>query len=1432
MSTLQREAEIHRIYTSALALEGEARVAYLAEACGSDAELLQRVDHCLQAAEAGSALDTRFMNRIATGVRRLNRNAVEDMTGCSLGRYKLLDKAGEGGMGVVYKALDTSLDRIVALKVLRPGTELNAETHLRFEREGKVIAALDHPNIVTLYSREVVDGLVFLTMEWVPGHTLDQVIPPTGFAQQPFFHLALPLLEAMSAAHRAGIAHRDLKPANIMVVDGGVKILDFGLARREHRAGGGEDDPTFTTTSHKVMGTYPYMSPEQIMGRPSGCRSDVFSLGIILTEMLIGKRPFSGGSPAESMSAILRDDPAPLTGWSATSPPLTAMVSRCLAKDPQDRYSSAAPMAAELKTEETLRRNRKAHFSDALPAARGKLAGGLAAVRRVLQKNRALLAPVTALLVVAAVLFYLDRTTAARERVLDAARRQADYELACMFEERAADALVRNLSQEGWLYTLAALKQEIPADKKLVRAGGFLHDPHLHAAGRLLWTSPVAPRSGLTAFGPNGDLLVFAARDHKIRVIDIESGKGKTVFAGHTADITALVISLDGKTLATASEDNTIRLWSLPDTPAGALSVNIEGPLRTLISPATPLAALALAPTGGRLAASGPANAVYLWDEKGERLPDIQLAEGQTAGRLAFHPGGHRLFVALGDGRILSWDPRNQHRAAMLEGHSAPVLDFAFTDPDQSLVSASMDGTLRLWRKNGSVASPGRKDPVIAVTVSRGNLVSVSAKGVVKRWKVEPDEIRILASWELGQRNPVTQLTLAPARNLIAYSVPAGVNLLIRDLDTGEPQGLSRGHSGKIRHVAFSPNGDQVASTAADDNFKIWDIRSGHAVGIVFGSDPTAFAFSTDGREFAFSRGGENRIDLVEGSRLKLIFRGHEDVVEDVIFLNDGRLISASHDHTLRLWNRARPNEPWILRGHTDAVLGLDVSPDNRLLASASRDHTVRLWSIATNGLLRVLRGHHGAVVDVAFSPDGSRLASASTDKTIRLWSVVTGEPDTVFTGHDGPLTALAYSPEGRRLASSSHDQTIRLWDVASGRVQLTLAGRARWFSDLAFSPNGDALLSGSSAGAVQLWDVTLDAAPQFPLVRGNGVSGLIFAPDGAQLAVCAENIDLWRIDSAERTHTLSGHSGGVTAAAFSNDGKTLAAISGDRTIRLWDAVSGAERAAFGVPGKHLSGIAFSPDGKHLAVAVDRAVRLWEVSSRKPIRDFSEHADLVTHLVFSPSGNRLATASRDRMIALRDPNGQEAAITGAGHADWVLNLAFSADGALLASASADRTARIWDPADMKTRLVLEHRNWVSAVAFTRGGAQLMTTSGDSVTLWDTARGKVTAVLSHPSRVNAQAVSPTGGRLATACREQIKLWLPEAAAPLDPETLYRRGLQIFGYRMQDAVLMPLPRFELGGLRDGRYRGRKPRDGVNRPRPIDVSLTQWLLESGPQ
>ncbi|MFN7926749.1 MAG: serine/threonine-protein kinase [Blastocatellia bacterium] len=340
--------QIERLYHAALERAPAARAAFLAEACANDAALRREVEELLQYDDEA---ETFMQNNAAVAVaQQLDSEELQAtqtlLTGQQLGAYKILVPLGKGGIGEVFLALDTRLERKVALKLLPRDVAANPERLRRFVREAKAASALNHPHVATVYDIGAADGVSFIVMEYVEGQTLAAKI---SGAPLPIEVVAIgsQIADALDEAHSKGITHRDLKPANVMLNERGqVKVLDFGLTKISRPPSIESNVSTLKqTTPGIVMGTVPYMSPEQVLGREVDHRSDIFSLGVVLYEMATGKLPFAGANTVETLDRILHAEPQALTQCNADAPAdLERIVRRCLAKELDVRYQAAAVM--------------------------------------------------------------------------------------------------------------------------------------------------------------------------------------------------------------------------------------------------------------------------------------------------------------------------------------------------------------------------------------------------------------------------------------------------------------------------------------------------------------------------------------------------------------------------------------------------------------------------------------------------------------------------------------------------------------------------------------------------------------------------------------------------------------------------------------------------------------------------------------------------------------------------------------------------------------------------------------------------------------------------------------------------------------------------------------------------------------------------------
>ena len=349
----ERWQQIERLCQAALEVEEEQRAAFLEEACGGDETLRREVEHLL--AQETKAEDFLEVPALEVEAKAMAQDQAYPLVGQQIGSYKILSLLGTGGMGEVYLAQDASLDRKVALKFLPDFMQQDPLAEKRFLREAKSAAALDHPFICKIYEVGEADGKNFISMEYVQGKTLTDKLTEGPLALKDALEKAREIAEALEAAHKHNIVHRDLKPSNLMLTpEGHVKVMDFGLAKRLVPAAGvGRQSETLTaslTETGTTLGTPAYMSPEQLRGEAVDTRSDVFSFGVVLYEAITGVHPFRQTQQMETASAILRDDPSPLSEYVGELPEgLEQTVEKMLAKEPEQRYESAREVRVDLE---------------------------------------------------------------------------------------------------------------------------------------------------------------------------------------------------------------------------------------------------------------------------------------------------------------------------------------------------------------------------------------------------------------------------------------------------------------------------------------------------------------------------------------------------------------------------------------------------------------------------------------------------------------------------------------------------------------------------------------------------------------------------------------------------------------------------------------------------------------------------------------------------------------------------------------------------------------------------------------------------------------------------------------------------------------------------------------------------------------------------
>jgi WD40 repeat protein/tRNA A-37 threonylcarbamoyl transferase component Bud32 len=968
----------------------------------------------------------------------------------SFGTYELLEEIGAGGQGAVFKARQVSPHRVVALKMIRGGRQAPASEVRRFRDEADAVADLDHPNIVPVYDAGEHEGNLYFTMKLMEGGSLSQRLAQFAADPRAAARLMVPIARAVQHAHRRGILHRDLKPSNILFdLDGLPHVTDFGLAKR---LGPGFEE----TQSGVVVGTPPYMAPEQASGRRGAVTTatDVYGLGAVLYTMLRGRPPFRGDSALDVLEQVKSRDPEPPSGSNGrVDRDLETICLTCLRKDPQRRYGSAEALADDLErwlAGEPIRARRTRAWERAVKWARRR--PGVAALI-------ASVVVVTALGV--AGILWKWREAVAAQRALESAIYFNSIALAEQAWSEGRFGRAVRLLEEGcderlrgweWNYLMRLRRagpRVLPAHQGIVNALAFdeggrflitagadntakvwdLDDP---AAPPVVLRGHDAPVRGV-AFRPHdGRVVATVSRDGDLAAWDRTTGQ--RLYRVHVAkEVLCVAFSPDGATIVTGDSANHVTRW---DAGTGAWFDTLREHTNVVLS-------VSYSADGRLLASASDDGTVILWDVAGRRSPLKLDRRTDTVRGLAFCPDSRRLATACADGIVRVWDVATGREALEIRGfHTDSVRGVSFSADGARIASCGGDGTVRLWdTRTGreAIVLRGHDGTVqgVAFSPDKRRLASCGSDGTVRIWDATPvgngyEAVRTLR----GHEGVVEGVAFSPSGGTIAS---AGGDHVVKLWHAGRGEVLCtiKEHTSQLYSVTFSPDGKTVASAGSDRTIRLSEASSGRPL---FASpelddDVWGLAYSPDGELLASCQGdGTIKIWRTQGGVLRLLrtFPRSPKKMWCVAFSPDGHsLVSGGGDRSVRLWNLMDERQPSRVLGHHEGdVYGVAFSPDGKTIASTGSDRTVKLWH-ATGGpaARRPYQASEG-FDSVAFSPDGYHLAAANSDGTVKVLDAATLEPILTLYGHTSRVLSVAFSPDGKLLASGAFDRTVKVWDV------------------------------------------------------------------------------------------------------------------------------------------------------------------------------------------------------------------------------------------------------------------------------------------------------------------------------------------------------------------------------------------------------------------
>jgi WD40 repeat protein/predicted Ser/Thr protein kinase len=832
--------------------------------------------------------------------------------------FEILGELGRGGMGVVYKARQRSLNRVVALKMILAGAHAGPQELDRFRLEAEAAAALQHPNIVQVYEVGEFHGLPYMALEFVDGPSLSQKYAGAPQSPRVAAQLVETLARAMHYAHTHGVVHRDLKPANVLLTsDGTPKVTDFGLAKRL-------EAPTKHTQTGAIMGTAGYMAPEQAAGRNKevGPAADIHALGAILYELLTGRPPFQGPTTLDAILRVLSDDPLPPAQLQPKVPrDLEVICLHCLQKVPQKRYATAQDLAEDL-----------GRFLAGEPI-RARPIGPLGRMVKWVRRRPVLAMLAATLVVLAAVSFSLlywnwRQADAARhnERAL---RHDAEDALT-----RARMSLYLNSiaqAEREWRDSNAREARRILDECPVERRGWEWHYARRQYHGELLTLEGHADDLTSVAFSRNGRWLATGSLDKTARIWDARDGRELHVCRAHTGAVTAVGFSPDSSRLATAGRDRLVILWD-PETGTT---------LRQLSGHRGGVFALAFSPDGKHLATGGEDRVVLVWDLEQGQIERALAGHTHFVLGLAFSPDGKRLASGSADNTIRLWDWAGTAEPLVLQGHTSEVRAVAFNPAGTRLASASWDKNLRVWdAKTGEPVRTllGHTQGVYSVAYSPDGRRVASASGdrTVRLWDAEAGRALLVLP---GHSHFVTGVAYSPDGQRLAL---ARNDHTAKVWDARHRQEMLRvsGPAAGIDALAFLADAPVVAVLAGNIVRQSWDAASGEEIAAPSGSWPVPSA-----PRFTAEAGGSVVVEVGEGAPIRLELRGHTRKVRVVaLHPNGSRLATGGEDATVRLWDTLTGQQALVLKGHDAPITHLAFSSDGHRLASRDEGGTVRVW--------------------------------------------------------------------------------------------------------------------------------------------------------------------------------------------------------------------------------------------------------------------------------------------------------------------------------------------------------------------------------------------------------------------------------------------------------------------------------------------------------
>jgi WD40 repeat protein/tRNA A-37 threonylcarbamoyl transferase component Bud32 len=948
---------------------------------------------------------------------------MEDLSGKQLGQYRILEPLGRGGMATVFKAYQPGMDRYVAVKVL-PKAYANEPGFLaRFHQEARVIANLEHPHILPVHDFGEAEGYTYLVMRYVEGGTLAELL--RGPLDLPAVkQIISQLSSALDYAHQHGVIHRDIKPSNVLIdQQGNAQLTDFGLAKIVEKT-------TQLTVSGAFLGTPKYASPEQGKSEPLSGRSDIYSLGVILYEMVTGRVPFEAETPLALLFKHVHDPlPLPRSVNPAIPEDLERIILKALAKDPEDRYAAAGDLAIELNRVDaglqaatTLDQTAPPRLPQPIRLpwkwfAIGGLGVALLGILAYFTWPRQIPAPLE-------LATPTTRQATKESQVSQPPRRPTQSESPEVPTMITLESLPQ-LGEVGLLTKGTINTIEINPNGGTVAIGGgmgvWLYQLDLMLPDQYL--NPGSPVSDI-AWSPDGSLIAMASQNGLGTVWDIDNGEKRFSLIGHAGSMQSITWSPDGNRLATAAFDSTLRTWS--------------------------------AETGSV----------------------IQRANDLTGGTvaLAWSPRGDLLATGSIDGTVRLWDPNQLTMQQLLGRHDGGVDEVEWSPDGSMLMSGGRDGRLRLWDIERGVEvfdllAFGFSVPGLAWSPEGDQIVEAGGLGHLGNvgvWDLDLEE-------ELDAIDDifldfVVDVDWSRDGSRIVAGTRRGT-IVLWNAETGQLLHESRPHAYNATGLSWSPRGDQLSSSTTEGIVQLWDIRTAQEVNWGFIDAPAQSVSWSPAGTFLIVSATDGKAYLLDSLDLDDLqaFRSGEEFAFDAAWSPDGTVFAlAAESGSLSVWDPSTSERLAVLEGHLDDVNATAWSPTNQLLASVGNDKKLWIWEAQT--LTPIQEANLPAAhQSLAWSPDGNQLALGGLDGVLRVWERENGSVKDLVQPQSG-IASLAWTQNGEMIVAGLEDGSVRFYDAEDGLELLHIPAHNATVTGLAFSPEGSLLATSSLDGGIKLW--------------------------------------------------------------------------------------------------------------------------------------------------------------------------------------------------------------------------------------------------------------------------------------------------------------------------------------------------------------------------